>query len=64
MTVEETRTKFAQAHVELYEGIELWRVSIADLIEQSINARSQPSDMFLQLTDTIKRGARLESTPL
>lgn len=64
-TAEELRAEFApKKTVELYEGLELWFVPVAVLQEQDVNARSMPSDMFLQLTDTIGRDGRLESTPL
>jgi len=52
------------AHFALAPGLELWKVNVAVLQEQSLNARSMPSDMFLQLTDNIKRRGSLESFPL
>ena len=50
--------------VVLGEGLELWKVPLSMLQEQSLNARSMTSDTFLQLVDNIKRSNRLESLPL
>ena len=62
---EELRKKLAPAQVvKLGEGLELWLVNIAVLQEQSLNARTMPSDMFLQLVDNISRRNGLESLPL
>ncbi len=62
---EDLRKKLAPLKVvPLADGLELWLVNIAILQEQSLNARTMPSDMFLQLTDNIKRRGALESLPL
>ncbi len=50
--------------VELGEGLELWKVPLSMLQEQSMNARSMTSDTFLQLVDNIRRSNRMESLPL
>jgi len=47
----------------LGNDLELWKVHVGMLKEQTLNARSMASEMFLQLTDTVKRGSRLESLP-
>ena len=49
---------------DLYEGISLWKVPIADFREQDINARVMASDKFDQLKDNIEKDGRLESIPL
>ena len=49
---------------ELGEGLELWKVPMAMVIEQPTNARAMSSDAFNQLTTTIQRQNRLESMPL
>ncbi len=49
---------------ELGEGLELWKVPMAMIVEQPTNARAMSSDAFNQLTTTIKRTNRLESMPL
>jgi hypothetical protein len=48
----------------LGEGLEIWKVPIAMLKEQSVNARSMSPEAFLQLSDNITRDKRLESLPL
>jgi len=50
--------------VPLGEGLELWKVHVAMLKEQNVNARSMTSPMFMQLMDNIKRQKGLESLPL
>jgi hypothetical protein len=50
--------------VELGEDLELWKVPLPMMREQTLNARSMTSDTFLQLVDNIKRTNRLESLPL
>jgi len=47
----------------LDNGLELWKVNVGMLKEQTLNARSMSSEMFLQLADNVKRGSRLESLP-
>jgi hypothetical protein len=49
---------------ELGEGLELWKVPLAMIVEQPTNARAMSSDAFNQLTTTIQRTGRLESMPL
>lgn len=48
----------------LGNGLEVWLVGINDPIEQDINARAMPQNMFYQLVDNIKeRDGALESLP-
>lgn len=47
----------------LGQGLELWRVKVEELKEQTLNARSMPNTMFQRMTETIGRDARLESLP-
>ncbi len=63
-TEEQLKDFEPEQRVELYEGLELWYVNIAVLREQSLNAQSMATNMFLALTETIKRDSRLESMPL
>lgn len=64
-TTEELRKDWEpEQRVALGEGLELWKVPLSMLQEQSTNARSMTSDTFLQLVDNIKRTNRLESLPL
>ncbi len=49
--------------VELGDGLELWKVHVAMLREQNVNARSMPQAMFLQLTRNLKHRKSLESLP-
>jgi hypothetical protein len=64
MSVAEVRKKCAPLVVyELGEGLEVWKVNIDLLQEQSVNARSQSVDTFLQLTKNIADSKRLESMP-
>jgi ParB-like chromosome segregation protein Spo0J len=44
--------------------LQLWKVPIAALREQDVNARSMPKTMFERLARTIARDKRLESLPL
>ncbi len=49
--------------IQLGAGLELWKVSISDLREQDLNARSMPAAMFERLTETINGDKRLEALP-
>ena len=49
--------------IQLGQVLELWRVAIDELHEQSLNARSMPGEMFDRMSETIGRDARLESLP-
>lgn len=50
--------------LELGQGLELWQVSVEELREQDINARSMPKEMFDRLQATVAQDSRLESLPL
>jgi len=49
--------------VSLGNGLELWKVPIALLKEQDVNARYMSKQMFQRLSATIERDKRLESLP-
>ena len=64
-TTEELREHWEpKERVELGDGLELWKVPLSMLREQTLNARSMTPDTFLQLVDNIQRTNRLESLPL
>jgi ParB-like chromosome segregation protein Spo0J len=50
--------------LDLGNALELWKVPIAALREQHINARAMSKPMFERLSQTIARDKRLESLPL
>jgi ParB-like chromosome segregation protein Spo0J len=50
--------------LDLGNALELWKVPIAALREQDINARAMSKPMFERLSQTIARDKRLESLPL
>lgn len=51
--------------LELADKVHVAKVRIEDLVEQKLNARTMPRDMFRQLTANIgSRGAMVESLPL
>jgi hypothetical protein len=49
--------------LDLGQGLQLWKVPIAALREQDVNARSMSKPMFERLSQTIARDKRLESLP-
>ena len=61
---EETQAFAPLERMELGEGLEIWKVLLADIHEQDVNARAMSQQAFLQLTETIKKTKRLESLPL
>jgi hypothetical protein len=48
---------------DLGGGLELWRFNVDETIEQDLNARAQPKEMFERLTATIGKDGRLEALP-
>jgi len=49
--------------VELGEGLELWKIDVALLLEQDLNARVMTTEMFNHLSRTIGSRKALESFP-
>lgn len=50
-------------HFPLDNGLELWKIPLAEVQEQDLNARSQAPTTFEQLSSTIGNQGRLESLP-